>query len=86
MKKIKAYFASVYDELVRKVTWPKWSELQSSAIVVMVASLIFALVIFVMDFAFKGLLEWVYGLFIKPVFFRLELCQKLLRNGMWYAH
>ena len=63
MKKIKAYFANVYDELVRKVTWPKWSELQSSAIVVMVASLIFALVIFVMDFAFKGLLEWVYGLF-----------------------
>jgi len=49
--------------LVKKVTWPKWSELQSSAIVVMVASLIFALVIFVMDFAFKGLLEWVYGLF-----------------------
>ena len=63
MKKIKAYFANVYDELVRKVTWPKWSELQSSAIVVMVASLIFALVIFVMDFAFKGLLEWVYKIF-----------------------
>ena len=62
-KKIKEYFANVYEELVKKVTWPKWSELQSSAIVVMVASLIFALVIFVMDFAFKGLLEWVYKIF-----------------------
>ena len=59
MKKIKAYFANVYEELVKKVTWPKWSELQSSAIVVMVASLIFALVILVMDLAFKGL----FGLF-----------------------
>ncbi|MCF0207064.1 MAG: preprotein translocase subunit SecE [Bacteroidales bacterium] len=63
MKKLKTYFANVYDELVRKVTWPKWSELQSSAIVVMVASLIFAIVIFVMDFSFKSLLEFVYGLF-----------------------
>ena len=63
MKKIKAYFTNVYEELVKKVTWPKWSELQSSAIVVMVASLIFALVIFVIDFAFKGLLEWVYKIF-----------------------
>ena len=63
MKKIKAYFASVYDELVRKVTWPKWSELQSSAIVVMVASLIFAVVIWAMDSAFNGLLKLLYGLF-----------------------
>ena len=64
MKKIKAYFANVYEELVKKVTWPKWSELQSSAIVVMVASLIFALVILVMDLAFRGLLEkGIYRLF-----------------------
>jgi preprotein translocase subunit SecE len=64
MKKIKAYFANVYEELVKKVTWPKWSELQSSAIVVMVASLIFALVILVMDLAFRGLLEkGIYKLF-----------------------
>jgi len=63
MKKIKAYFASVYEELVQKVTWPKWSELQSSAIVVMVASLIFAVVIWAMDSAFNGLLKLLYGLF-----------------------
>jgi len=63
MKKIKAYFASIYEELVKKVTWPKWSELQSSAIVVMVASLIFALVIWAMDSAFNGLLKLLYGLF-----------------------
>lgn len=63
MSKIKTYFVETYNELVYKVTWPKWSELQSSAIVVMVASLIFAVVIFLMDFAFKEVLELIYGLF-----------------------
>jgi preprotein translocase subunit SecE len=63
MNKIKAYFIDTYNELVHKVTWPKWSELQSSAVVVMVASLIFAVVVFAMDFTFKELLTLVYGLF-----------------------
>ncbi|MDR2010565.1 MAG: preprotein translocase subunit SecE [Bacteroidales bacterium] len=63
MSKIKTYFVETYNELVYKVTWPKWSELQSSAIVVMVASLIFAVLIFSMDFIFKELLEIIYGLF-----------------------
>jgi preprotein translocase subunit SecE len=63
MKKIKEYFIDTYNELVHKVTWPKWSELQSSAVVVMVASLIFAVVVFAMDFTFKEVLELVYGMF-----------------------
>ena len=37
--------------MTKKVSWPTWSKLQSSAIVVMVASVIFAVVVFVMDFA-----------------------------------
>ncbi len=52
MANIVKYFEESFTELVHKVTWPKWEELQSSAIVVLVASLIFALVIFVMDFIF----------------------------------
>ncbi|HNY43650.1 MAG: preprotein translocase subunit SecE [Bacteroidota bacterium] len=63
MRKIKEYFKDTYNELVHKVTWPKWSELQGSAVVVMVASLIFALIIFVMDYSFKNLLEVIYGIF-----------------------
>ncbi len=63
MSKIKAYFLDTYNELVHKVTWPKWSELQNSAVVVMVASLIFALVVFLMDFTFKEGLEVIYGIF-----------------------
>ncbi|MDR2836197.1 MAG: preprotein translocase subunit SecE [Bacteroidales bacterium] len=62
MIKIKTYFIDTYNELVHRVTWPKWSELQTSAIVVMVASLIFAIVVFVMDFALKNLMELIYSL------------------------
>lgn len=63
LKKIKEYFREAYDELVHKVTWPTWKELQSSALVVMVASFIIALVIFVMDISFENIMKVIYGLF-----------------------
>ena len=62
MRKIINYLKDSYTELVHKVTWPTWKELQNSAIVVMVASLIFALVIFAMDISFQKLLEGIYKL------------------------
>lgn len=52
MANIIQYIEESFGELVHKVTWPTWSQLQSSAIVVLVASLIFALLIFVMDYVF----------------------------------
>ena len=63
MGKIKAYIDETTNELVHKVSWPTWSELQSSAIVVMIASVIIALIVFVMDFAFNKGMEAVYHLF-----------------------
>jgi preprotein translocase subunit SecE len=57
------YFREAYDELVHKVTWPTWKELQSSALVVMVASFIISIVIFVMDLSFRNIMEFIYGLF-----------------------
>jgi len=61
--RIKLYFQEAFDELVHKVTWPTWKELQNSALVVMVASLIISLVIFVMDLSFRNMMEFIYGLF-----------------------
>ena len=55
--KIGLYFKEAYNELVHKVTWPTWKELQNSALVVMIASLLIALVILVMDLGFKNLME-----------------------------
>jgi preprotein translocase subunit SecE len=49
MEKIKLYLQESYSELVHKVTWPTWANLQSSTVVVLVASLILALIILGMD-------------------------------------
>ena len=62
-RKIKSYITESYEELVQKVSWPTWKELQSSAIVVSVASLIFALVVYLMDTTFSLVLEQFYKLF-----------------------
>ncbi len=62
MNKILAYFKDVHNELVNKTSWPTWSELTNSAVVVMVATVIIALVIFAMDFSFEIVLERVYNL------------------------
>ena len=61
--KIVNYIKECYSELKDKVSWPTWKELQSSVIVVSIASLIIALVVFLMDFSFQHLLEAFYRLF-----------------------
>ena len=63
MKRIINYVKECITELKEKVTWPTWDELRSSVIVVSIASLIIALVVFLMDYSFKNLLEAFYGLF-----------------------
>ena len=62
MRKFINYLKESYAELTKKVTWPTWDKLQSSAIVVMVASVIFAVVIFAMDFCFQHLMSAIYKL------------------------
>jgi preprotein translocase subunit SecE len=63
MAKVVDYIKESYDELLNKVTWPTWAELQNSAIVVSISSLIIALVVFLMDLMFKNGLEKFYNLF-----------------------
>jgi preprotein translocase subunit SecE len=63
MNKVKAYIQEVGEELLRKVTWPTWTELQESAIIVMIATLIFAVVVFAMDFTFNKGMEKLYQVF-----------------------
>lgn len=62
MKKIINYIKESYYELTKKVSWPTWDKLQSSAILVMVASVIFAIVILAMDTAFQYLMKAIYTL------------------------
>ena len=62
MRKFINYLKESYNELTQKVTWPSWSKLQNSAVLVLVATLILAVVVFLMDFAFQHLMELVYSL------------------------
>ena len=48
--------------MTKKVAWPTWDKLQNSAIVVMVASAIFALVIFAIDFVIETAMKFIYTL------------------------
>ena len=60
LQNIKGY--DLVFEMTKKVSWPTWDKLQSSAILVMVASVIFAVVIFIMDYAFQNLMSAIYTL------------------------
>ena len=62
MRKFINYLKESYAELTKKVSWPSWDKLQNSAIVVMVASVIFAIVIFAMDYCFQNLMSFIYTL------------------------
>ena len=63
MSKIGIYLSETKNELVNKVSWPTWPELQSSAILVAVASIIIALVVLFMDLTFNKGMEAIYHLF-----------------------
>ncbi len=59
---LKGYFRESYTELIHKVTWPTWNELQNSGILVLVATLIIALIVAVMDLGFGRIMEFIYSL------------------------
>lgn len=59
-KKIANYCKACYDELAHKTTWPTPKELQHSAVVVLTASLVIAVVVFIMDFCFKHVMTFIY--------------------------
>jgi preprotein translocase subunit SecE len=60
MNKVIAFIKESIDELVTKVSWSKYSELQSSSVLVLVASLIFALFIGAVDYLFKNGVSIIY--------------------------
>lgn len=63
MNKITTYFKESYHELLEKVTWPTWMQLQQSTVIVLVATVIITAMVWVMDFSSNQLLKLVYSLF-----------------------
>jgi preprotein translocase subunit SecE len=56
------YVKESYNELVHNVTWPTWPTLLQSTVVVLVASVLIALAILVMDLFSKNVLTTIYEL------------------------
>jgi preprotein translocase subunit SecE len=63
VNKISNYFKESYHELLQKVTWPSWSQLQQSTVIVLVATVIITAMVWVMDFSSNQLLKLIYSLF-----------------------
>ena len=62
MNKVTNYFKESYKELMEKVTWPSWSELQQSTVIVLVATLLITVMVYVMDVFSNGILKFIYSL------------------------
>jgi len=63
MSKMILYIREAFSELLDKVTWPSWSDLQNSSIVVAIATLIIALIIYLLDTTFSTVLDLYYSFF-----------------------
>ena len=63
MSKVTSYIRDSYHELLEKVTWPTWAQLQQSTMIVLIATLIITAIVWVMDLGIASLLQLVYSLF-----------------------
>lgn len=61
MNSLVDYIQNAYQELAYKVTWPTLSELQSSAVLVIIASLIIAIIIWAMDISASNVAKTIYN-------------------------
>ena len=64
MNRMFSYIKEALVELLEKVTWPSWSDLQNSSIVVAIATVIIALIIYVFDTSFSTVLDLYYSFFV----------------------
>jgi preprotein translocase subunit SecE len=63
MNKVTTYFRESYKELLEKVTWPNWLQLQQSTMIVLGATLVITAIVWMMDFVAAGGLNFIYKLF-----------------------
>ena len=63
MNKITTYFRESYRELLEKVSWPTWSELQQSTVIVLVATLLITVLVWIMDLIAQAFMHLIYSFF-----------------------
>jgi len=65
MNKVTGYIKDSYHELLEKVTWPSWAQLQQSTAIVLVSTLVIMAMVALMDLASNQLLKLIYSFFYK---------------------
>lgn len=60
MNKISIYVRDSYKELMEKVSWPTWQQLQQSTMIVLAATLVITFIVLAMDFVAGNVLKQVY--------------------------
>ena len=65
MAKLNNYFRDTIEEMRYNVTWPSTTELQKSAGLVLIGSLVFAAVVGLMDVSFNSALNTFYNSFAR---------------------
>ncbi|WP_223652124.1 preprotein translocase subunit SecE [Hymenobacter psoromatis] len=65
MAKLNTYFRDTVEEMRYNVTWPSTAELQKSAGLVLIGSLVFAAVVGLMDVSFNSVLQAFYQSFAR---------------------
>ncbi len=62
MNKITAYCKDSYRELVEKVTWPTWAQLQQSTTIVLASTALITFLVWVMDAGISKILQFFYSI------------------------
>ncbi|MBL7700505.1 MAG: preprotein translocase subunit SecE [Chitinophagaceae bacterium] len=63
MNKVTTYLRESYRELLEKVSWPSWTQLQQSTLIVLVATLIITGIVWAMDLVAQSGLKLIYSFF-----------------------
>ncbi|HUR10304.1 MAG TPA: preprotein translocase subunit SecE [Flavitalea sp.] len=63
MNKVSTYFKESYKELMEKVSWPTWTQLQQSTMIVLVATLVITAMVWAMDLVAQSGLKLIYSFF-----------------------
>ncbi|MFT3910688.1 MAG: preprotein translocase subunit SecE [Ferruginibacter sp.] len=63
MNKFSVFVKESYKEMMEKVSWPKWEQLQQSTMIVLGATLFITAIVALMDLIANGSMKFIYSLF-----------------------
>jgi preprotein translocase subunit SecE len=63
MNKVSTYFRESYRELLEKVSWPTWTQLQQSTVIVLSATVLITTIVWAMDLIAQSGLKLIYSFF-----------------------